>query len=108
MPTPTATLAAGSILVTAWVSDSAPAQYTTVTVYGKITLGLVGIANVPMHTIWQYKTTKPTCDGVSGTDGVASCGRYIGSATKGYRVDITVQFTYDGQQYSAITGFTPQ
>ena len=95
-------------MVTAWVSNPTPPQYSTVTVYGKITLGVVGIANVPMHAVWNYKTTTPTCDGVSGADGVASCGRYIGAATKGYRVDIDVQFTYEGQQYSAIIGFTPQ
>jgi hypothetical protein len=111
MPRETATptpIPIGSTEVAAWVSNSAPPQYSTVTVYGKITRGGVGIANVPMHTIWHYRTTTSYCDGTSRSDGVASCSRYISRATKGYYVRIDVQFLYQGQTYSASTGFTPR
>jgi len=112
-PTPTATptqteAPVGSIEVTAWVSNSAPSQDSTVTVYGTITMGTVGIAGVPMNTTWHYKTTTSYCDGTSGSNGVASCSRNIGRATKGYYVSITVRFTYQGRSYYAYTGFTPQ
>lgn len=106
--TPTATpTPEPAIEVTAWVSNPNPSQYSTVTVYGQITRG-TGIAGVPMHTTWEYKTTTSYCDGVSGSNGIASCSRSIGRATKGYRVDIKVQFTYQSQTYTAWTSFTPQ
>jgi len=106
--TPTATpTPEPTIEVTAWVSNPNPSQYSTVTVYGQITRG-AGIAGVPMHTTWQYKTTTSYCDGVSGSNGIASCSRSIGRATKGYRVDVKVQFTYQSQTYTAWTSFTPQ
>ena len=61
----------------------------------------MGIADVPMHTTWHYKTTTSYCDGISGGDGIASCSRYISGATKGYYVSITVEFTHQGQSYYA-------
>jgi beta-lactamase superfamily II metal-dependent hydrolase len=105
-PTPTA-ITDGQIEVTTWLSNSTPSQYSTVTVYGRITGAGVGIAGVPMHTTWHYKTTTSYCDGTSGSDGIASCSRYISGATKGYYVSIAVGFTYQGQQHYASTGFTP-
>ena len=115
VPTPTSTLAptptntpSVSVEVEAWVSNSSPSQYSTVRAYGKITQGGKGIAGVPMHTTWRYKTTTSYCDGSSGSDGVASCSRSIGRATKGHYVSISVRFTYEGQSYTASTGFTPR
>ena len=109
MPSATATEPpAGNIEATAWVSNPVPSQYTTMTVYGKITRGGAGVPGVPMHTTWHYRTTTPYCDGVSNSDGVASCSRYISGATKGYYVQIDVTFSYQGQSYTASTGFRPQ
>ena len=65
------------------------------------------VAGVPMHTIWHYKSSTVGCDGLSGSDGTASCLRTIGRATIGYYVRIDVQFTYAGQVYLESTGFTP-
>jgi hypothetical protein len=96
------------IEVTASVSNDKPAQNSDVTVRGKITVNGVGIGDVPMRAIWRYKSTAPTCDGVSNNDGVASCSRAIGTATKGYKVVVEVTFTYQGKQYKAQTDFTPQ
>jgi hypothetical protein len=96
------------VQVSAWVSNETPARYTTVTVYGRITHDGVGVASVPMGTVWHYRTTTPGCSAVTGSDGVASCSRAIGGATADYHVRIDVTFSYLGQEYTATTGFTPQ
>ena len=55
------------------------------------------LAGIPMHTVWHYRTTTVTCDGLSGANGVASCTRNISGATAGYTVVIEVIFTVSGQ-----------
>lgn len=107
-PTPTPTVGTPEVQVTAWVSNESPAQRTSVTVYGKLTVGGRGVAGVPMRTTWYYRTTTSTCEGTTGSDGVASCSRLIGSATIGYRVRIDVALDYQGRTYTAQTGFTPR
>lgn len=61
-----------------------------------------------MSANWYYKSTSPTCEGISGGDGIASCSRQIGMASKGYAVRVTVRFDYQGKIYSASTEFTPR
>jgi hypothetical protein len=61
-----------------------------------------------MHVVWYYKSSTPTCDGVTDSSGIAVCERSIGGATKGYRVRLAVTITWDGQTYQAETGFTPR
>jgi len=107
MPTSTPT-PVGRIEVTAWVSNDKPAERTEVTVSGKITLNGMGIPSVPMRATWYYKTTTPECTATTGNDGVASCTRNIGGATKNYTVKVVIIFTYQNQAYTATTGFTPQ
>jgi len=99
---------AGSIAVTAWVSNAAPGQYSDVTVYGRITRGGVGIPGVPMNVTFSERTSMTSGSGWSGWNGWASCSRAIGGATPGYYVGVTVVFSYQGQLYSATTGFMPQ
>ena len=94
--------------VNAWVSNVTPRQYSDVIVYGKLTRDGVGIPGVPMRTTWHYRTTASYCDAVSGGSGVASCTRFIRTATVGYYVSITVEFSYQGHRFLAETGFTPQ
>jgi hypothetical protein len=98
----------GPVAVTAWVSDSAPSQYSDVTVFGRITRGGVGIPGVPMNVTWSERTSLTSCSGWSGWDGWAFCSRAIGGATPGYYVGVQVVFSYQGQLYSATTGFTPR
>ena len=95
------------IEVTAWVSDPAPQRYSSVTVYGQITEEGVGLSDVPMETVWHYRTTTATCSATTGPDGVAACTRAIGGATLGHYVRIDATFTYEGRTYSATTGFVP-
>jgi hypothetical protein len=66
------------------------------------------VANAPMTATWHYKTTSPACTGQTGSDGVASCSRYIGGATKGFTVQVSVALTWQGQTYTAQTSFKPQ
>jgi len=93
--------------VTAWVDNPTPTQNSTVTVFGKFTIRSAGIAGVPMDTTWHYKSTDSRCDGVTDAQGIATCNREIGKATKGYTVKIDVVFTYEGKIYRAQTSFTP-
>jgi len=94
--------------VTAWVNNPAPTQFSDVTVYGKLTRDGAAIAGAPMQTAWHYRTTTSYCDAVSGSSGIASCTRYISTATLEYYVSITVEFSYQEQRFVAETGFTPQ
>jgi hypothetical protein len=94
--------------VQACVSDPNPAKNSTVTVYGRLVVGGQAISGATMNTTWNYKSTTTTCGGVSGNDGIASCTKDIGGASKGYTVRIDVIFTSNGQSYSGSTSFTPQ
>jgi len=93
--------------VTAWVDNPTPSQNSTVTVFGKFTIKGAGIAGVPMDTTWHYKSTDSRCDGVTDAQGIATCNREIGKATKGYTVRIDVVFAYEEKTYRAQTSFTP-
>jgi hypothetical protein len=108
MPTLTPAPVGHSIVVGASVSNPNPPRYSYVTVYGRITDNGVGVSGVPMNTTWYYRTTTSYCSGVTDGSGFASCTRYISSATSGYFVSISVTFSYQGQLYTAQTGFTPQ
>jgi len=93
--------------VIAWVDNPTPAQNATVTVFGKFTIRSAGIAGVPMDTTWHYKSTDSYCDGITDVQGIATCNREIGRATKDYTVRIDVVFAYEGKTYRAQTSFTP-
>ena len=115
-PTPTSAPAtaatflapAANVVVTASVSNATPAQNSPVTVSAQLVVNGQPIANAPMTTTWHYKTSTPTCTGTTGSNGIASCSRYIGGATKGYTVQVTVTLTWNGQTYTGQTGFKPQ
>jgi len=95
---------ATNIEVCAWVSNSTPAQNSEVTVYGRLLLGGSGQPGQTMLATWRYKTTSPTCSGITDGNGRASCTRHIGRATVGYRVDIEVIIA----GHTAVTWFMPQ
>lgn len=99
---------AGSVQICAWVSNGDPSQYTTVTVYGRLMIAGSPVTGVAMHTVWHYKTTAPTEDCATGSDGIGRCSRNIGGATKGYTVTVDVTITHQGSAYSASTRFTPR
>jgi len=94
----------GTAKICASVSNGSPGQYSYVTVYGRLTVNGVGKGGKTMVTTWYYKTSTPQCQGITASNGVASCKRYISGATKGYRVNIVVKIN----GYSVTTWFTPQ
>lgn len=93
----------GAAQICAWVSNGSPSQHANVTVYGRLYQGGSPVVSASMHTTWHYKTTTPTEDCTTGYDGIGSCTRNIGNASKGYRVWVDV--TISG--YYASTSFTP-
>jgi hypothetical protein len=97
-----------AIVLTASVSNASPTRNNRVTVSGTLTQGKACIPGVKMETIWLYKTTTSACSGVTDSKGTASCTLNISSATPGFLVVIDVTMNYQGQTYSASTGFTPE
>ena len=98
----------GYVQICAWVSNGSPNQNNTLTVYGRLIASGVPIVGAPMHTVWHYKTTTPTEDCTTGSDGIGRCTRNIGNATAGYTVSVNVTITYQGLNYGASTWFRPQ
>lgn len=94
----------GEAQICAWVSNGTPAQNSTVTVYGRLLINNVPQVNRSLTATWRYKTTSPTCQGMTNSAGVASCSRSIGGATVGYQVNVDV--VIDG--YQATTWFVPR
>ncbi|HVN53469.1 MAG TPA: hypothetical protein VMT46_03990 [Anaerolineaceae bacterium] len=96
--------ASGPAQICAWVSNGSPRQNSTVTVYGRLLVNNVGQAGQSMATTWHYKTTTPTCPGLTEGTGIASCSRSIGGATVGYQVNVDVSIG----GYGVTTWFIPQ
>ena len=94
----------GNAQICASVSNATPAQYSNVTVYGRLLVNGVGQSGLTMNTSWHYKSTVSYCSGVTDANGLAQCTRDISRATEGYQVNVDVAF----QSYSARTWFTPQ
>ncbi len=90
--------------ICAWVSNAAPEQYSSVTVYGRLYSGGSPQSGRAMTATWHYKTTTPTCTGETAANGTASCSRSIGRATVATRVDVNVSIS----GYSATTWFIPR
>lgn len=93
----------GKAQICASVSNKSPAQNTYVTIYGLLKINNVVQKGKLMKAVWHYKTTTPSCQGLTSSSGMASCKRYISRATKGYRVQVVV--TING--YTVTTWFTP-
>jgi hypothetical protein len=93
----------GNVAVCASVSNAHPAQYSNVTVYGRLVIGGAPVQAQVMTSTWHYKSTTSYCSGVTDAAGLANCERFISRATVGYEVMIDV--TLNG--YSVTTSFTP-
>jgi hypothetical protein len=108
IPTPAGTNvvcnANGAVQICAWVSQGTPSRGSVVTVYGRLLSAGVGQAAQTLTATWHYKTTTASCQGSTGSSGLASCSRNIGQATVGYRVNVTVVIA----GYQATTWFVPQ
>ena len=94
--------------ICAWVSNGSPSQNSNVTTFGRLIVNGSPVAGAQMHTVWHYKTTSPTEDCITGSDGIGRCTRNIGRATTGYQVRVDVEITHAGTRYTSSTSFTPQ
>jgi len=97
----------GPCTPSASVDNATPVRNSTVQVAGVLECEGVPAAGVTMNTSWAYKSTTSECSGVTNDEGEARCALPIGSATPGYRVEITVTFEHDGNKYQTSTEFTP-
>ncbi len=68
--------------------------------------GVVPQVGVPVHTVWNYRTSTPTLDWQTGDDGVAAMTRNIGPATCGYTVRVDIYVGDDQTQFDSAY-FTP-
>jgi hypothetical protein len=90
------------------MTNPTPNQRADNTVYVRFLANGKPVSGVPMNAVWRYKSTAPTCSGVTDNDGVASCTRNIGDATEGFEIKVQVSLNYNGQNYTAETSFTPR
>jgi hypothetical protein len=105
-PEPSPTPEPPRIEVTAWMSDDSPKRGSRVTVYGRITKDGEGISGVQMRTSWGLRTGTAGCRDRTDDDGTASCSLRIVLARKEQEVPVEVRFTYEGEEYTAMTSFT--
>ena len=98
----------GIVQVCAAISNNTPQRYTNVTAYGRLYAAGAPVVGAAVHTTWHFRTTTPTEDCETETDGIGHCTRNIGGASTGYRVNVDVRITYQGNNYTARTWFTPQ
>lgn len=80
-----------------------PAQHTTTVVRVS---GVGGSAKVT--TAAHYKTTTNTKQAIASTKGQASVAYSIASATKGYKVVVSVTATKGSTTWKCSTSFTPR
>ena len=95
----------GTARICASVSNKAPVQNSSVTVYGTLKINGVAQVNMPMLAVWHYKTVDSACNGKTNTKGLARCARSISMATIGYEVSIDVTIN---KKYTVTTSFTPK
>lgn len=91
------------------VSDPYPGQYSTETVLVALCADYnctQPLSGYPVHTVWNYRTSTPSADGVTGSDGVARISRYVSGATCGFTVRVDV-FAGTNQSQIDSAYFTP-
>jgi hypothetical protein len=98
-PSPKPTKAAVSC--TASVSNSHPADYSTVDVYVRTAAGAA------VTTVAQYRTTSHQKSATADAQGQATIAYDISDATKGYQVVVDVTAALDGAAARCSTSFTP-
>ncbi len=86
-----------------------PGQFTNEVIWVELSEDFEGIvpqSGVPVHTVWNYRTSTPTLDWQTGSDGTAAMVRNIGPATCGYTVRVDIYVGYDQTQIDSAY-FTP-
>jgi hypothetical protein len=83
------------------VSDSSPADYTTVSIYVHTAAG------ASVTTVAHYKTTDHQKSAVATPTGQATIAYYVSGATPGYTVAVDVTSSAGGVSAHCATSFTP-
>jgi competence protein ComEC len=109
VPTPTtpAQSDTGSLGVTAQISNPSPSGGSE-TLTATVTKSGHPAQGVNVNIIVHYKSTTRTFSGTTDANGVSHITWSIGSPSKGFRVVIDVNASYDGLTASTQTSFTPQ
>lgn len=97
-------------LAQACVSDPAPRQYSSVTLYTRLIVDGRVVPGVRMDASWDFKYLGTTCKGlVDATKEVISCTIDLKNATRNYTVMVQVKLTTsEGKVYSTTSGFTTE
>lgn len=97
-----------SLVVSASVSNPSPADYSTETIFVKVTdQNRRPVSGATIQGVAHYKTSDHPFQTGTGSDGTASAGLRISRATPGYRVEVDVTATYGNVSESGQTSFTP-
>ncbi len=108
LPSPTSP-AKEKCTIDAWVSNEEPDPDEELSVFAELLCDNVGVGGAPMQTKWNFEDGAQSCDeGTTDEDGFVSCTLNIGAAKSGYYVRIDITITWQGQAYTATSGFTPK
>jgi hypothetical protein len=100
-PAPTSARPTAGLSCRASVSNSSPADYTTVTIYVHTAAG------ASVTTVAHYKTTDHPKSAVANSAGQATVSYYISGATPGYTVVVDVTSAEGGRSAHCATSFVP-
>jgi hypothetical protein len=92
-----------------WAGTAYPGQYANETIWVQLSDDADGYSpqvGLPVHTVWNYKTTTSYLDWYTGSDGRAAMTRNIGGATCGFTVRVDIYVDYDQVQVDSAY-FTP-
>jgi hypothetical protein len=100
-PAPTSTQPAAGLSCRASVSNSSPADYTTVNIYVHTAAGAL------VTTVAHYKTTDHQKTAAATSAGQATIAYYVSGAAPGYTVVVDVTSAAGGRSAHCSTSFTP-
>jgi hypothetical protein len=92
-----------ALTCSASMSNSSPADYSTVNV-----IVATGLGGATATATAHYKTTDTTHTGSAASNGVATIPFHIARATVGYQVNVDVTVSGAGSTRSCSTAFTPR
>lgn len=91
------------------VKNPYPAQYSEEVVFVRLAGqrgGVEPFVGIPVHSVWNYRTTTAYVDWYTGNDGVVALIRNISDATCGYTVRVDLYIGNDQRQIDSAF-FTP-
>jgi hypothetical protein len=100
-PAPAQPATSPALSCSATVSNSSPADYTTVDVTVRTAAGAT------VTTVAHYKTTNHQLSAVADASGVGTVAYYISGATPGFTVEVDVSAATGSRSASCSTSFTP-